>query len=247
MLTEQNIGPTALITGASRGLGRALARALAARGWNLLLDGRDFVALRAIRDELATVTHVVALAGDVADPVHRHDLGVLARGMCGLDAVINNAGALGPSPLPPVVEYPLDAFESVLKTNVVAPLGVIQSVVADLKPGARIVNVSSDAGVEPYPGWGGYGASKAALEHLSAVLAVERPDLKVYWVNPGDMRTDMHQEAYPGEDISDRPLPEASVPGFVRLLEESFPSGRYTAQSLETSATVEVSHAGSNR
>jgi NAD(P)-dependent dehydrogenase (short-subunit alcohol dehydrogenase family) len=231
-----NHGKTALITGASRGLGLALARGLAHRGWNLIITAQDPARLRAVRDELAAITHVAALAGDVTDSEHQDALGVLARGHAGLDAVVNNAGMLGPSPQPPLLDYPLETLIQVYLTNVVAPLGVIQAVRAELKEGARIVNVTSDAGVTAYPGWGGYGSSKAALEQLSAVLAVENPGLKVYWVDPGDMRTDMHQAAFPGEDISDRPLPEASVPGFIALLEGDLPSGRHSAMRLVSGA-----------
>jgi NAD(P)-dependent dehydrogenase (short-subunit alcohol dehydrogenase family) len=234
----QNNGRTALITGATRGLGLALARGLAARGWNLILNGRDAERLRAVRDELATVTHVAALAGDVTDRSHRDALAVLARGHGGLDALINNAGALGPSPLPSLLEYPIDALEDVLRTNVLAPLAIIQSVRNALKPGARIVNLTSDAAVNAYPGWGGYGASKAALEQISAVLAAELADLEIYWVDPGDMWTDMHQAAYPGEDISDRPHPSTRVPAFVSLLEGDHPSGRYVASDLLPAAQV---------
>jgi NAD(P)-dependent dehydrogenase (short-subunit alcohol dehydrogenase family) len=225
---------TILITGASRGLGLALARGLAERGWNLILTARDDERLRAARDELARVTHVAAIAGDVTDPAHRNALAVLARGHAGLDAVINNAGALGPSPQPELLDYPLDVLSSVFEANVIAPLGVLQAVRNELKPGARIINVTSDAGVNPYTGWGGYGASKAALEQLSAVLAAENASIRVYWVDPGDLRTDMHQAAFPGEDISDRPLPEVRVPAFVTLLESDLPSGRYVASALET-------------
>ena len=235
-MTHNNEGRTALITGASRGLGLALARGLAARGWNLIIDGRDAERLRTVRNELARVTHVAALAGDIIEPSHRHELAVLARGHAGLDAVINNAGALGATPLPPLLDYPLDAFVEVYLANVLAPLGLLQAVQGELKSGARIVNVTSDAAVNAYPGWGAYGSSKAALEHLSAVLtaelAAQRPDIQVYWVDPGDMRTDMHRAAFPGEDISDRPLPEARVPGFVALLEGNFPSGRSQAAAL---------------
>jgi len=223
---------TALITGASRGLGLALARGLARRGWNLILTARDEQRLRAVRDELATVTHVAAIGGDVTAPAHRQALAVLARGHAGLDAVINNAGCLGPSPQPELFDYPLEILSKVFEANVVAPLGVLQAVRDELKPGARIINVTSDAGVNAYPGWGGYGSSKAALEQLSAILAAEHPSLKVYWVDPGDMRTDMHQAAFPGEDISDRPLPEIRVPAFINLLEGDLPSGRYVAANL---------------
>jgi NAD(P)-dependent dehydrogenase (short-subunit alcohol dehydrogenase family) len=227
---------TALITGASRGLGLALARGLAGRGWNLILTARDGARLRAVRDELAERTHVAALAGDVTDAQHRAALAVLARGHAGLDAVINNAGALGPSPLPRLLDYPLDALREVFEANVIAPLGVLQSVRGELKPNARVLNVTSDAAANAYAGWGGYGASKAALEQLSAVLAAEHPELRVYWVDPGDMRTDMQQAACPGEDISDRALPEERVPAFVRLLEGDLPSGRYVATALPRAA-----------
>ena len=223
---------TALVTGASRGLGLALARGLAARGWNLILTARDVDRLRAVRDELARVTHVASIAGDVIDPKHREALAVLARGHAGLDAVINNAGALGPSPQPALLDYPLEPLEQVYRANTLAPLALIQAVRDEMKPEARIVNVTSDAAVEPYEGWGGYGSSKAALEQLSAILAAENPDLRVYRVDPGDMRTRMQQEAFPGEDISDRPPPEESVPGIIELLTGDLPSGRYEARAL---------------
>jgi NAD(P)-dependent dehydrogenase (short-subunit alcohol dehydrogenase family) len=227
---------TALITGASRGLGLALARGLAARGWNLIITARDPERLGSVRDELATRTHVAAIAGDVADPAHRNELAVLARGHAGLDAVINNASTLGTSPLPELLDYPLDVLTSVFETNVVAPLGLLQAVKGALKPGARVINVTSDAAVNAYNGWGGYGASKAALEQLSSVLAAENSSIRVYWVDPGDLRTDMHQAAYPGEDISDRPLPEVRVPAFIQLLEGDLPSGRYSAAALGPAA-----------
>src|SRR6266516_4394552 len=170
---------TALVTGASRGLGLALARGLAVRGWNLILTARDAERLRSVRDELATRAHVAAIAGDVTDPQHRSALAVLARGHAGLDAIVNNAGALGPSPLPPLFEYPLEALRSVLETNVIAPLGMLQAVRDTLKPGARVLSITSDAAVNAYARWGGYGASKAALEQLTAVFAAENPTLKV--------------------------------------------------------------------
>jgi NAD(P)-dependent dehydrogenase (short-subunit alcohol dehydrogenase family) len=223
---------TVLITGASRGLGLALARGLAGHGWNLILTARDAERLRVVRDELAVRTHVAAIAGDVTDSAHRHALAVLARGHAGLDAVINNAGALGPSPQPSLFDYPLDVLRGVFETNVVAPLGVLQALRTELKPGARVINVTSDAAVNSYPGWGGYGSSKAALEQLSGVLAAENPSIRVYWVDPGDLRTDMHQAAFPGEDITDRPLPEVRVPAFITLLEGDLPSGRYIAAAL---------------
>ncbi|HEY2377977.1 MAG TPA: SDR family oxidoreductase [Gemmatimonadaceae bacterium] len=223
---------TALVTGASRGLGRALARGLAARGWNLILTARNNELLAAVRDELAQRTHVAAIAGDVTDPTHREAMAVLARGHGGLDALVNNAGALGPSPLPALLDYPLDELRAVFEANVVAPLGMLQAVRDVLKPHACIVSITSDAAVQPYHGWGGYGASKAALEQLTAVFAAENPTLRVYRVDPGDLRTDMHQAAFPGEDISDRPLPEIRVPALISLLEGQLPSGRYVAAQL---------------
>ena len=224
---------TALITGASRGLGLALARALARGGWRLIIDARTPAALEDARAELAQHTRVIAIAGDITDAAHRGALAAAARELGGIDAIVNNAGILGPSPQPELLDYPLDVLEQVYRTNVIAPLALIQAARAALRPGARIVNITSDAGVEAYPGWGGYGSSKAALEQLSAILAAEVADLRVYWVDPGDMRTQMHQDAFPGEDISDRPLPEASVPGLVELLEGDHPSGRYKARELQ--------------
>lgn len=221
---------TALITGASRGLGLALARALAAEGWSLVITARGAEALEAARAELAASTAVRAFPGDVADPAHRAALGN-AVAENGLDLVVNNASILGPSPQPALLDYPLDVLEDVFRANVVGPLGVLQSVRGALKPGARIINITSDAAVEPYEGWGGYGSSKAAFEQLSAILAAENPDWRVYWVDPGDLQTQMHQEAFPGEDISDRPLPETSVPGLLALIAGDAPSGRYQARA----------------
>ena len=223
---------TALITGASRGLGLALARQLARDGWSLIIDARGASALQAAGAELARSARVMAIPGDVTDAAHRRALAAAAQELGGLDALVNNASILGPSPQPHLLAYPLDVLEQVYRTNVVAPLAILQAVQDQLKPGAGIINITSDAGVSAYPGWGGYGSSKAALEHLSAILAAEKPGWRVYWVDPGDMRTQMHQEAFPGEDIGDRPLPEESVPGLLRLLEGSIPSGRYLAREL---------------
>jgi NAD(P)-dependent dehydrogenase (short-subunit alcohol dehydrogenase family) len=228
----QGVVKTALITGASRGLGLALARGLAGRGWALIIDARGGEALERARAELARQTQVVAVPGDVTDAEHHQALVAAAMRLGGLDAVVNNAGVLGPSPQPPLLAYPLDVLEQVYRANVVAPLAVLQAVRDQLKPGARVLNITSDAGVAAYPGWGGYGSSKAALEQLSAVLAAETPAWRVYWVDPGDMRTQMQQEAFPGEDIGDRPLPEESVPGLLALLEGDLPSGRYQARAL---------------
>ncbi len=225
---------TALITGASRGLGLALARELARRGWTLIIDARGAEALEAARTELATLTTVTAIPGDVTEAAHRHALMAAAREAGGLDLLVNNAGILGPSPQPELLAYPLDVLEQVYRANVIAPLALVQAAQAALNPGACIINITSDAAVEPYPGWGGYGSSKAALQQLSAVLGAENPGLRVYAVDPGDMRTQMHQDAFPGEDISDRPLPEESVPGLVHVIEGDLPSGRYQAHALIT-------------
>jgi NAD(P)-dependent dehydrogenase (short-subunit alcohol dehydrogenase family) len=223
---------TALITGASRGLGLALARRLAHEGWTLIIDARGAEDLEAARAELAELTRVVAIPGDVRSEDHRRALAGAARDAGGLDALVNNASILGPSPQPELLDYPLDVLEEVYRANAIAPLALIQAVRHALKPGARIVNITSDAAVEPYEGWGGYGSSKAALEQLSNILAAENPDLRVYWTDPGDMRTRMQQEAFPGEDISDRPLPEESVPGLIELLQSDLPSGRYEVRAL---------------
>jgi NAD(P)-dependent dehydrogenase (short-subunit alcohol dehydrogenase family) len=225
---------TALITGASRGLGLALARELARRKWTLIIDARGAEALEAACAELALLTEVVAVAGDVTDAEHRRALADAARDVGDVDVVVNNASMLGPSPQPALLDYPIDVLADVYRTNVIAPLALLQEVHARaaLKTGGRIINVTSDAGVEAYEGWGGYGSSKAALEQLSAVLAAENSDVRVYWVDPGDMRTQMHQEAFPREDISDRALPEESVPGLIDLIAGDLPSGRYSARAL---------------
>jgi NAD(P)-dependent dehydrogenase (short-subunit alcohol dehydrogenase family) len=230
---------TVLITGASRGLGLALARGLAAEGWALIIDARGAEALEAARAELAETTHVVAIPGDVTDGEHRRALAEAARELGGLDALVNNASILGPSPQPALLDYPLETLEAVYRANTLAPLALIRAVRDELKPKARILNITSDAAVEPYEGWGGYGSSKAALEQLSNILAAENPDLRVYRVDPGDMRTRMQQEAFPGEDISDSPPPEESVPGLLKLLNGDLPSGRY-----ETGALIQHANEG---
>jgi len=217
----------AIVTGASRGLGLALTRALAERGWRLVVDARGSVDLESA---WSGVDGVLPIAGDIADPLHR--LALVEAAGDEIDLIVNNASALGPSPLPPLAEYPLDALRQVYEVNVTGPLALVQLALPRLTAGARIVNVTSDAAVEPYEGWGGYGSSKAALEQLTSILAAEHPELRVYAVDPGDMRTQMHQDAFPGEDISDRPLPEESVPGFVELIEGKLASGRYKAREL---------------
>lgn len=238
--SNSHVNRTALITGASRGLGLALARGLAERGWQLIIDARGADVLRTVEAELSEQTRVVAVVGDITDPVHRRALAEAAQSLGGLDAVVNNAGLLGPSPQPHLLDYPLDVLEAVYRTNVIAPLGVLQAVRDSLEPDARLINITSDAGANAYAGWGGYGSGKAALEQLSAVLAVEKPGWRVYWVDPGDLRTQMHQAAFPGEDISDRPLPEAAVPGLIALLEGDYASGRYKAQQLEANTVQEL-------
>ena len=225
--------PTAIITGASRGLGLALANALAERGWNLVIDARGGTALNdaaaALRKAGATVE---AIAGDVADQDHRRALVEATQGR--LDLLVNNASLLGPSPQPNLADYPLDVLETVYRANVFGPLGLIQLALPALqRSGGRIINVTSDAAVEPYDGWGGYGSSKAALEQLTSILTAEQPGVRVYAVDPGDMRTQMHQEAFPGEDISDRPPPESRVPGFLALIEGDYKSGRYSAEAIQ--------------
>jgi NAD(P)-dependent dehydrogenase (short-subunit alcohol dehydrogenase family) len=219
---------TAIITGASRGLGLALARALAGEGYRLVIDARHAADLDAAA--AAIDGDVTAIAGDVADPGHRAAL-VAAAGPR-IDALVNNASVLGPSPQPALADYPLDVLERVYSVNVLAPLALVQLALPRIPAGGAIVNVTSDAAIEAYAGWGGYGSSKAALEQVSAVLAAERPDLRVHAVDPGDMRTRMQQEAFPGEDISDRPEPEASVPGLLALIAGDRPSGRWRAHDL---------------
>jgi NAD(P)-dependent dehydrogenase (short-subunit alcohol dehydrogenase family) len=226
--------PVAIITGASRGLGRGLARALAERHWSLVLDARGADDLAAVVGELAGAASVVGVAGDIADPSHRDDLVRRAVELGDLALLVNNASVLGPSPQPVLAQYPLDAFTDVYRVNVVAPLALVQRALPALRAnGGTIVNVTSDAAVEGYEGWGGYGSSKAALEQLTNVLAAEEPGLRVHRFDPGDMRTRMHQEAFPGEDITDRPEPEeAAVPALVRLVEGDHPSGRYRVSDL---------------
>jgi NAD(P)-dependent dehydrogenase (short-subunit alcohol dehydrogenase family) len=220
----------AIITGASRGLGLALAQALAHRKWALVLDARGADELQRVATELSAITTVRAIPGDVTDERHRRALVGAAGGS--IELLVNNASMLGPSPRPPLSHYPLDALRRVYEVNVVAPLALAQQAIAAMPDGAKIVNITSDAAVEPYAGWGGYGSSKAGLEQLTAILGAETPALGVYAVDPGDMRTRMHQEAFPDEDISDRPLPQQSVRGLLALLDGAYPSGRYRAREL---------------
>ena len=213
-----------------------MATSLVEDGWSVVIDGRDESALNDAAFALRSVPaggEVHAIAGDVADRRHRVALLDAVAGLGRLDLLVNNASVLGPSPQPTLADYPLDEFEGVLAVNVIAPLALIQAALPMLRAnGGTVVDITSDAAVEGYAGWGGYGSSKAALEQLSNVLAAEEPQLRVYWFDPGDMRTAMHQAAFPGEDISDRPLPETVVPGLRRLLRNSPPSGRFRAADV---------------
>jgi NAD(P)-dependent dehydrogenase (short-subunit alcohol dehydrogenase family) len=226
---------TALITGGSRGLGREIALALAQRGWKLIVDARTSADLEATADELrrAGAGEVVAISGSVAEPDHRELLTDAVEALGGLDLLVNNASLLGPSPQPSVATYPLEELEQVYAVNVFAPLALTQRLLPRLRAAhARVLNITSDAAVEPYGGWGGYGSSKAALDQWTAILAAEEPDVTVYALDPGDMRTLMHQDAFPGEDISDRPEPSTVIPAVLRLVDEQLPSGRYQASAL---------------
>jgi NAD(P)-dependent dehydrogenase (short-subunit alcohol dehydrogenase family) len=227
---------TALITGASRGLGAALAEGLARRGWHLVIDARTEAELNATAAALRRLTTVVAIAGDVVDDDHRAELAAAAKGLGGADLLVNNASTLGGSPPPALADFPLPALLETFEVNVLAPIALTQLVLPQLRlaPAGGVLNISSDAAVEAYEGWGGYGAAKAALDHASAVLAVEEPGLRVWAVDPGDLRTRLQQEAFPGEDISDRPLPETVLPHLLGLLRDRPPSGRYRAADLPT-------------
>jgi NAD(P)-dependent dehydrogenase (short-subunit alcohol dehydrogenase family) len=222
---------TAIITGGSRGLGRALARGLVEQGWTVVLDGRDAPALEAAVAVLGA--GAMAIPGDVTDPEHRRALAAAARATGRVDVLINNAGGLGPSPLPRLRELDVTRLAELHEVNVVAPLALAQLALPDLvATGGAVINVTSDAAVEAYEGWGAYGATKAALDQVSRVLAVEEPEVRVWSFDPGDLRTDMHQAAFPGEDISDRPSPESVVPALLALLASRPPSGRVRAADL---------------
>ena len=224
--------PVAIITGASRGFGRAMATDLVKDGWKLVIDGRRAADLGQAEQGLTGLGGVVrAIVGDVADPEHRAALVAAAAELGGVDLLVNNASELGPSPLPNLDRFPLDVLREVYEVNVIAPLGLVQLTLPQLRRSTRgvVVSMSSDAAVEAYQGWGGYGSSKSALDQLHRVLAAEEPALLVYQFDPGDMRTGMHRAAFPGEDISDRPEPDSVVPALRRLLESGSPSGRYRA------------------
>lgn len=225
---------TALITGASKGLGYSLAKALAKQGWRLLINARNARQLLNVQTELEQFTEVIAISGDVRDEIHLLQLSDALKGnQWQLDLVVNNASALGASPLPKLLDHSIDALHSLFHTNMIAPISLLQKVHPFLQEGASIINVSSDAASEAYETWGAYGGSKAGLDHMTLVLGKENPEFNIYAFDPGDMRTDMHQEAFPGEDISDRPLPEAhATPALLHLIEQNIPSGRYTANSF---------------
>ena len=203
--------PTALVTGASAGLGRALAAALVSRKWTVIGDGRDAAAL------FGRPGRSASRPSPATSPT-RPTAPSLADACPSLDLLVNNASSLGVSPLPPLGSYPLAELENIYRVNVFAPLALTQLLLPALTAArGTIIDVSSDAAVEAYEGWGGYGSAKAALDQVTAVLGAENPDLAVYAVDPGDLRTAMHQHAFPGEDISDRPLPSSAVPAFLRL------------------------------
>jgi len=222
---------TAIITGGSRGFGLAVAGALLAEDWQVVIDGRDRPSLAEAAERLGPRCHVVP--GDVSDARHREDLVSTAGRLGALRLLVNNAGTLGPSPLPELRSVPPETLLEVLRVNLVAPLALTQLALPQLEAnGGAVVNITSDAAVEAYEGWGVYGASKAALEQLSNVLAVESPTVRVWWFDPGDMQTEMHQAAFPGEDISDRARPEEVAPAMLRLLASRPPSGRIRASDL---------------
>lgn len=241
-MTLDSATPVALVTGASQGLGLALTRALAAAGWRLVVDARHADVLQRAVDDLAAVT---AVPGDVAEPAHRADLAAAVADLGRLDLLVHNASALtgsdGPGPLPALADHPVDDLARVYAVNVLAPLALTQLLLPDLRATrGTVIAVSSDAAVEPYPGWGGYGSSKAALDQLAAVLGAENPELHVYAVDPGDMNTALHQQAFPGEDISDRPMPQAVVPALLRLVRQELPGGRHRAADLLAPARAAV-------
>ena len=226
---------TALITGASRGLGFSLAESLAKKGWNLLINARNANQLFSAKNRLGELTKVIAIAGDIRDEIHLLQLAeALEKNQWSIDLLVNNASALGVSPMPRLLDHPIDDLHVVLHTNMIAPISILQKVKPYLNANARIINVSSDAGAEAYESWGAYGGSKAGLDHMTAILGKENPEYNFYSFDPGDMRTEMHQAAFPGMDITDRPLPtEHAVPAMIHLIEGVFPSGRYTARSFK--------------
>lgn len=226
---------TALITGASKGLGLSLAENLAQKGWQLLINARHAKLLLTAKDRLEQFTKVIAIAGDVRDEIHLSKLAkILKANQWQLDLVVNNASTLGITPMPNLLDHPINNLVEVLKTNMIAPISLLQKIKPYLHKTAKIINVSSDAGVEAYENWGAYGGSKAGLDHMTAILGKENPQYYFYAFDPGDMHTDMHQAAFPDEDTSDRPLPiEHAVPALLQLIENDFSNGRYTIEYLK--------------
>ena len=225
---------TALITGGSKGFGFALAKELAHKGWNLLINARDPHQLLQAKKELKLYTNVIAIPGDLRDEIHLLELAeAVERNNWQPNLVVNNGSALGLSPMPKLLEHPVNDLHIIFHTNMIAPISLLQKIKPYLAQDAIIINISSDAGVEPYETWGAYGGSKAGLDHMTKILAKENPEYRFYSFDPGDMRTDMHQSAFPNQDISDRALPEeVAVPAIMRLIEENIPSGRYSASTL---------------
>jgi NAD(P)-dependent dehydrogenase (short-subunit alcohol dehydrogenase family) len=232
MTTSEHLSSVAIVTGGSRGFGRAVAASLLDRGWTVVTDARRAADLEATAAELDS-PRLIAIPGDVTEAAHRAALVVATIDAGPLRLLVNNASRLGPSPQPRLADYLAADLRAVYATNVFAPLSLIQAALpALIGNGGVIVNITSDAAVEPYEGWGGYGSSKAALDHISAILAAENPEIGVYAFDPGDMRTEMHQAAFPGEDISDRAEPASVVPALLRLLDSRPAPGRYSAQDL---------------
>ena len=232
---EQSV-KVAVITGASEGLGAALARELGRHGWSMVLDARDAARLE---ESVQGLDGAHPIPGDVTDEEHRAALVARAAELGGASLLVNNASTLGASPQPTVADLAPEVLEAVFRTNLHAPVELVRELLPQLRAtGGTVLNISSDASVEGYPGWGAYGASKAALDQVSRVLAAEEPGLRVYAVDPGDMRTRMHQDAFPGEDISDRPSPDVVVPHLLALLTSGLPSGRYRASEIAAPAGV---------
>jgi NAD(P)-dependent dehydrogenase (short-subunit alcohol dehydrogenase family) len=238
-MTSRHKPPVALVTGASRGLGLALTDALVSRGWHVVVDARDGSRLAAAVATLPDPTAVTAVAGDVVDDDHRARLAATVNDLGGLDLLVSNASVVGPSPLPLLADHPLPALLDVFEVNTLAPIALLQLVLPSLRARAgRIVHISSDAAVEAYERWGAYGAAKAALDHATKVLAIENPHLRFYTFDPGDMNTELHRLATPGEDLSDLPHPSTVVPSLLRLVDEERPSGRYVASELAPMRTA---------
>lgn len=228
------IKKTALITGASKGFGRALAEALAINGWQLIINARNAKTLLATQRHLEQWTTVAAISGDVRDEIHLLQFAEKLEALnWKLDLIINNASTIGVSPQPALLDYDVDTLHQIFHTNVLAPISLLQKVQPFMNSTATIINLSSDAAANAYENWGGYGASKAALDHLSRTLTVEQPNWNIYAFDPGDMRTDMHQAAFPTENIEDRPMPSTvAVPAVLELISGNYPSGRYEAGKL---------------